>query len=70
MNLFEVCLEVLEHADEIEMSLDDEMCRETIANEIYDLFYEYQVYSPYFDTGYMGDLKDYWEYRKDFDEDE
>ena len=52
------------------MSLDDEMCRETIANEIYDLFYEYQVYSPYFDTGYMGDLKDYWEYRKDFDEDE
>ena len=47
MNLFEVCLEVLEHADEIEMSLDDEMCRETIANEIYDLFYEYQTLSPF-----------------------
>ena len=47
MNLFEVCLEVLEHADEIEMSLDDEMCRETIANEIYDLFYEYQTLYPF-----------------------
>ena len=46
------------------------MSRETVATEIYDLFYEYQTYSPYLDNGYLGDLKDYWDYKQDLNEDE
>ena len=46
------------------------MSRETLATEIYDLFYEYQTYNPYYDSGYLVDLKDYWSYKQDLDEDE
>lgn len=70
MNLYEICLEVLKHASESEINLDDEMSRETLATEIYDLFYEYQTYNPYYDSGYLVDLKDYWSYKQDLDEDE
>ena len=70
MNLYEICLEVLKHASESKINLEDEMSRETVATEIYDLFYEYQTYSPYLDSGYLGDLKDYWDYKQDLDEDE
>ena len=70
MNLYDICLQVLEHANESDANLDNDITRESIATEIYELFYEYQMYSPYIDTGYLGDLKDYWDYKQDLDEDE
>ncbi len=51
MNLYEIVIEVLEYANEGKMNLDDEMSRQSIATEVYDLFYENQVYSPYVDSG-------------------
>ena len=66
MNLYEVCIQVLEDANENENKLDDSLSREYIANE---LFYEYQVYSDKFDTGYIEDVKDFWNYKNRFDED-
>jgi|TARA_R110000822_G_scaffold252206_1_gene378883 hypothetical protein len=69
MNLYEVCIQVLEDANENENKLDDSLSREYIANEIYELFYEYQVYSDKFDTGYIEDVKDFWNYKNRFDED-
>ena len=69
MNLYEVCIKVLEYANENENKLDDSLSREYIANEIYELFYEYQVYSDKFDTGYIEDVKDFWNYKNRFDED-
>jgi hypothetical protein len=69
MNLYEVCIQVLEDANENENKLDDSLSREYIANEIYELFYEYQVYSDKFDTGYIEDVKDFWSYKNRFDED-
>ena len=69
MNLYEVCIQVLEDAKENENKLDDSLSREYIANEIYELFYEYQVYSDKFDTGYIEDVKDFWNYKNRFDED-
>tara|TARA_R100001082_G_scaffold29586_1_gene14846 strand:- start:4141 stop:4299 length:159 start_codon:yes stop_codon:yes gene_type:complete len=52
------------------MSIEEDKSREEIATDIYDLFYEYQLYSPYVDTGYINDLEEYWGYRQDIDEDE
>ena len=69
MNLYEVCIQVLEDANENENKLDNSLSREYIANEIYELFYEYQVYSYKFDTGYIEDVKDFWNYKNRFDED-
>lgn len=69
MNLYEVCIQVLEDANENKNKLDDSLSREYIANEIYELFYEYQVYSDKFDTGYIEDVKDFWNYKNRFDED-
>ena len=69
MNLYEVCIQVLEDANENENKLDDSLSREYIAHEIYELFYEYQVYSEKFDTGYIEDVKDFWNYKNRFDED-
>jgi hypothetical protein len=69
MNLYEVCIQVLEDANENENKLDDSLSMEYIANEIYELFYEYQVYSEKFDTGYIEDVKDFWNYKNRFDED-
>jgi len=69
MNLYEVCIQVLEDANENENKLDDSLSREYIANEIYELFYEYQVYSEKFDTGYIEDVKDFWNYKNRFNED-
>ena len=70
MNLYEIVIEVLEYANEGKMNLDDEMSRQSIAAEVYDLFYENQVYSPYVDSGYIEDLKEYWHFREDLNEDE
>lgn len=70
MNLYDICIEVLEHASNNDMSIEEDKSREEIATDIYDLFYEYQLYSPYVDTGYINDLEEYWGYRQDIDEDE
>jgi hypothetical protein len=70
LNLFDICMEVLEHAHDLEMNISDEKCREIVATEIYDLFYEYQAYPQPYDMSHVGDIKEYWEYRRDFDEDE
>jgi|TARA_X000001388_G_C2232725_1_gene123839 hypothetical protein len=68
MNLYDIIMEVLEHADESKMTLDDEMSRQSIATEVYDLFYENQVYSPYVENGYIDNLQEYWHFREDLDE--
>jgi len=70
MNLYEIVMEVLEHADDNGMSLEDDMSKQSIATEIYELFYESQVYSSFIDSGYMGDISDYWQFRQDLNEDE
>ena len=70
MNLYEIVMEVLEHADDNEMSLSNDMTKQSIATEIYELFYESQVYSNFVDSGYIMDLSDYWQFRQDLDEDE
>tara|TARA_R100001129_G_scaffold52_1_gene91 strand:- start:12609 stop:12821 length:213 start_codon:yes stop_codon:yes gene_type:complete len=70
MNLYEIVMEVLEHADDNGMSIKDDMSKQSIATEIYELFYESQVYSSFIDSGYMNDLSDYWQFRQDLDEDE
>jgi len=70
MNLYEIVMEVLEHADDNEMSLSNDMTKQSIATEIYELFYESQVYSNFVDSGYLMDLSDYWQFRQDLDEDE
>jgi len=70
LNLYDICIEVLEHASNNDMSIEEDKSREEIATDIYDLFYEYQLYSPYVDTGYINDLEEYWGYRQDIDEDE
>jgi hypothetical protein len=44
MNLYEIVMEVLEHADDNGMSIKDDMSKQSIATEIYELFYESQVY--------------------------
>jgi hypothetical protein len=70
MNLYEIVMEVLEHADDNDMSISDDMSKQSIATEIYELFYESQVYSSFIDSGYMSDISDYWQFRQDLDEDE
>jgi hypothetical protein len=70
LNLFDICMEVLEHAYDLEMNLEDEVCRESISTEIYDLFYEHQVYPHHSNNGYIGDLKEYWDYKQDLDEED
>ena len=63
-------MEVLEHADDNGMSINDDMSKQSIATEIYELFYESQVYSSFIDSGYINDLSDYWQFIQDLDEDE
>ena len=70
MNLYEIVVEVLEHADGENVGIDDEISRESIATEVYELFYENQVISPYADNGYIKNLEEYWYFREDFDENE
>ena len=70
MNLYDIVVEVLEHANNEKMSIENEISRESIATEIYELFYESQVYSPYASNGYIENLDEYWQFREDFDEDE
>ena len=70
MNLYEIVIEVLEHADDNGMSISNDMSKQSIATEIYELFYDSQVYSSYIDSGYMQDVSDYWQFRQDADEDE
>jgi hypothetical protein len=50
--------------------IEDEVCRESISTEIYDLFYEHQVYPHHSNNGYIGDLKEYWDYKQDLDEED
>ena len=70
MNLYEIVVEVLEHADGENVGIDDEISRESIATEVYELFYENQVNSPYADNGYIKNLEEYGHFREDFDENE
>ena len=41
------------------------MSKQLIATDIYDLFYENQVYSSYVDSNYFEDIKDYWHFKED-----
>ena len=68
MNLYEITMEVLEYASDNDISIDDEMSRQDIATQIYDLFYDYQVYSADSTEGYLFDLQEYWHYRDDLNE--
>ena len=43
MNLYEICMAVLERAVDGNVDFKDEMSRQNIANDIYDLFYEYEL---------------------------
>ena len=70
MNLYEIVIEVLEHADDNGMSISNDMSKQSIATEIYELFYDSQVHSSYIDSGYIRDIRDYWQFRQDVDEDE
>ena len=70
MNLYEICIQVLEHANDSNRNLDNDMDVQAMATEIYDLFYEHQVYANSIDTGYLMDLKEYWGFKEDLDENE
>tara|TARA_R100001443_G_scaffold52460_1_gene64139 strand:- start:6061 stop:6270 length:210 start_codon:yes stop_codon:yes gene_type:complete len=65
MNLYDIVIKVLENADENDMSLKDDMSKQLIATDIYDLFYENQVYSSFVDSTYLEDIKDYWHFKED-----
>tara|TARA_R110002020_G_scaffold307534_3_gene523356 strand:- start:886 stop:1098 length:213 start_codon:yes stop_codon:yes gene_type:complete len=70
LNLYEICIEVLEHANDSKKNLDSDIDIQSIATDIYDLFYEHQVYTTSVDTGYLMDLKEYWDFKQDLNEDE
>ena len=70
MNLYELVMEVLDYADENGLSISDDMAKESIATEIYELFYENQVYANVVDGEYITNLSDYWQFKQDLDEDE
>tara|TARA_R100001377_G_C3188905_1_gene109724 strand:- start:1056 stop:1256 length:201 start_codon:yes stop_codon:yes gene_type:complete len=62
MNLYEVCIQVLEDANKTNVKIDDDISREYLANEVYELFYEHQVFEEVNSRGTMEDLKDYWDF--------
>jgi hypothetical protein len=70
LNLYDICLEVLEEASSSKKNLDNEMDVQSIATDIYELFYEHNLYHDNVDVSYLGDLKDYWDFKEDLDEDE
>ena len=61
MNLYEIIIEVLKAAKEKGVSLENDWEREDIATEIYDMFYSSEMNTSYISSGYLEDLKDYWE---------
>ena len=62
MNLFEICMQVLEEARDSDLDLNNGITCENIASEIYELYYENSklVNSNLSDTGYFVDVKDYY----------
>ena len=63
MNLYEICVQVLEHANNCNRNLDNDMDVQLIATEIYELFYEHQMFP-------IDDLQEYWGFKEDLDENE
>ena len=61
MNLYEIIIEVLRAAKEKGVSLENDWEIEDIATEIYDMFYSSEMITTYISSGYLEDLKDYWE---------
>ena len=61
MNLYEIIIEVLKAARDKGASLDNDWEIEDIATEIYDMYYSSELITSYISSGYMEDLKDYWE---------
>ena len=61
MNLYEIIIEVLKAARDKGVSLDNDWELEDIATEIYDMYYSSEMITSYISSGYMEDLKDYWE---------
>ena len=54
-------MEVLKAARDKKVSLDNDWELEDIATEIYDMYYSSEMITSYISSGYMEDLKDYWE---------
>ena len=54
-------MEVLKAARDKRVSLDNDWELEDIATEIYDMYYSSEMITSYISSGYMEDLKDYWE---------
>ena len=54
-------MEVLKAARDKGVSLDNDWELEDIATEIYDMYYSSEMITSYISSGYMEDLKDYWE---------
>jgi len=61
MNLYEIIMEVLKAARDKGVSLDNDWELEDIATEIYDMYYSSEMITSYISSGYMEDIKDYWE---------
>ena len=63
MNLFEICMQVLNDASEGGLDFDKDTDRENIANDIYELYYESSKLinqNTYPNSGYFIDVKDYY----------
>tara|TARA_R100000781_G_scaffold104871_1_gene68639 strand:+ start:277 stop:480 length:204 start_codon:yes stop_codon:yes gene_type:complete len=61
MNLYEIIMEVLKAARDKGVSLDNDWELEDVATEIYDMYYSSEMITSYISSGYMEDIKDYWE---------
>ena len=61
MNIYEIIIEVLKAARDKGASLDNDWEIEDIATEIYYMYYSSEMITSYISSGYMEDLKDYWE---------
>jgi len=61
MNLYEIIMEVLKAARDKGISLDNDWELEDVATEIYDMYYSSEMITSYISSGYMEDIKDYWE---------
>jgi len=63
LNLYEICMTVLERAVDGNVDFEDEMSRQNIANDIYDLFYEYELMC---DVSINKDnINEYWTHKDD-----
>jgi hypothetical protein len=61
MNLYEIIMEVLKAARDKGVSLDNDWELEDVATEIYDMYYSSEMITSYISSGYIEDIKDYWE---------